>query len=250
MMHIVHLFSTSSYQKLSCICVFSSSSNDIIFFSDGGYVNISLENYNTSSIAGRLIKDVKQILPLSTIILNVIRIPETVRFIVVQAHTFQYNVTLSYDAILSPHSFINGTNLGLVQLISKNQSNATFYIQNTNARPSITVLITVQGYGEEAPVPGGCNVEFSVKTAPYLIISFTESLIFVDSQPASAAVPYDKPRPACEPQVVQHEMYHMFLPERDFSSDSYFDALLKMMTVEDIQLNGRKVLHFRGFYVL
>lgn len=163
------------------------------------------------------------------------------RFIVVQAHTFQYNVTLSYDAILSPHSFINGTNLGLVQLISKNQSNATFYIQNTNARPSITVLITAQGYGEEAPVPGGCNVEFSVETAPYLIISFTESLIFVDSQPASAAVPYDKPRPACEPQVVQHEMYHMFLPERDFSSDSYFDALLKMMTVEDIQLNGRKV---------
>lgn len=149
MMHIVHLFSTSSYQKLSCIYVFSSSSNDVIFFSDGGYVNISLENYNTSSIAGHLIKDVKQILPLSTIILNVIRIPETVRFIVVQAHTFQYNVTLSYDAILSPHSFINGTNLGLVQLISKSQSNATFYIQNTNARPSITVLITVQGYGEE-----------------------------------------------------------------------------------------------------
>lgn len=92
-----------------------------------------------------------------------------------------------------------------------------------------------------APVPGGCNVEFSVETAPYLILSFTESLIFVDSQPASAAVPYDKPRPPCESQLIQHEMYHMFLPERDFSSDTYFNALLKMMTVQDIQLNGRKV---------
>jgi hypothetical protein len=119
----------------------------MIFFSDGAYVNISLENYNTSS--GLLIKDTKQILPLSTIILNVIRIPETVRFLVAQAHTFQYNVTLSYNAVLSPHSFINGTNLGLVQLIDKNQSNAKFYIQNTNARPSISVLITVQGYGQE-----------------------------------------------------------------------------------------------------
>lgn len=135
---------------MRCTYVFSFSSNDIIiFFSDGGYVNISLENYNTSSVAGRLIKDIKQILPLSTIILNVIGIPETVRFIVVQAHTFQYNVTLSYKSILSPHSFINGTNLGLVQLINKNQSSAKFYIQNTNARPSISVLITVQGYGEE-----------------------------------------------------------------------------------------------------
>jgi hypothetical protein len=111
-------------------------------------VNISLENYNTSSVAGHLIKDMKQILPLSTIILNVIRIPETVRFIIVQAHTFQYNVTLSYNPVLAPHSFINGTNLGLVQLIDKNQSDAKFYIQNANARPNISVLMTVQGYAE------------------------------------------------------------------------------------------------------
>jgi hypothetical protein len=33
----------------------------------------------------------------------------------------------------------------------------------------------------------------------------------------------------------------MYLPERDFSPETYFDALLKMMTVQDIQLNGRKV---------
>lgn len=226
---------------VSCVSVVLFISDGTAVMPDGGYVNISLENYNTSSAVGRLIKDVKQILPLCTVVLNVVRIPETVRFIVVQAHTFQYNVTLSYNANLSPHSFINGTNLGLVQLINKNQSNAEFYIQNTNARPSISVLITVQGYGKEAPVPGGCNVEFSVETAPYLIISFTESLIFVDSQPASAAVPYDKPHPPCESHLIQHEMYHMFLPERDFSSDTYFDALLKMMTVQDIQLNGRKV---------
>jgi hypothetical protein len=134
-----------------CIYVFNfcCSFNDIIFFSDGGYVNISLENYNTTSAGGRLIKTIKHMLPLYTIILNVVRIPETVRFIVVQAHAYQHNATLSYNAILSPHSFINGRNLGLVQLINKNESNVKFYIQNTNTRPSISVLITVQGYGEE-----------------------------------------------------------------------------------------------------
>lgn len=71
------------------------------------------------------------------------------RFIIVQIHAFQYNITLSYNAVLNPHSFINGTNVGLVQLIDKNQSDAKFYIRNTNSLFNATVLITVQGYGEE-----------------------------------------------------------------------------------------------------
>jgi hypothetical protein len=84
-------------------------------------------------------------------------------------------------------------------------------------------------------------MEFSVEIAPYLITAFTESVILVDSQPASAPVPRDRAPVACESQHIQHEMYHMFLTERDFTSDSYFDALLKMMTVQGIQSNGKKV---------
>jgi len=99
-----------------------------------------------------LIKDTKLLLPFSIVILNVVKIPETIRFIIVQAHTFQFNVTLSYNDILNPHSFINGTNLGLVQLIDENQTGAKFYIRNENARPNVSVLITVQGYGEEGKV--------------------------------------------------------------------------------------------------
>lgn len=91
------------------------------------------------------------------------------------------------------------------------------------------------------PIPGGCNMEFSVEIAPYLITSFTESVIIVDSQPASAPVPRDRAPVVCESQQVHHEMYHMFLTERDFTCDSYFGALLKMMTVQDVQSNGKKV---------
>jgi hypothetical protein len=84
-------------------------------------------------------------------------------------------------------------------------------------------------------------MELSVDAAPYLTVSVTESLIFVDSQPASTGVPCHRPCPPCESQQIQYEMYHMFLPERDFSSNTYFNALLKMLTVHDIQLNGHKV---------
>jgi hypothetical protein len=118
-------------------------------FSDGAYLNISLENYNVTSAAGHLIKDTKQLPPFSTVILNIIKIPANVQFIIVQAHAFQFNVTLSYNDILKPHSFINGSNLGLVQLIGENQTDAKFYIRNENARPNVSVLITVQGYGDD-----------------------------------------------------------------------------------------------------
>jgi len=125
-----------------CQLLYASSSPAV--FPDDAYLNISLENYNITSAAGHLIKDTKLLPPFSTVILNVMKIPETIRFIVVQAHTFQFNVTLSYNDILNPHSFINGTNLGLVQLIDENQTDAKFYIRNENARPNVSVLITAR----------------------------------------------------------------------------------------------------------
>jgi hypothetical protein len=141
-MHL-HLSVVGYFELLICVT---------ILFSDDAYMNISLQNYNVTSAAGHLIKDTKQLPPFSTVILNVMKIPETVRFIIVQTHAFQFNITLSYNDILNPHSFINGTNLGLVQLIDENQTDAKFYIRNENARPNVSVLITVQGYGEEGKV--------------------------------------------------------------------------------------------------
>ncbi|KAJ9588268.1 hypothetical protein L9F63_018356 [Diploptera punctata] len=79
-------------------------------------------------------------------------------------------------------------------------------------------------------------MEFSVEIAPYLILDFTDSMVLVNSQPASAPLARD-----CESQKVEYEMYHMYIDERDFSQNSYFDALLKMMSVKDIQLHGKKV---------
>ena len=83
-------------------------------------------------------------------------------------------------------------------------------------------------------------MEFSVEVAPYLILDFTDSMVLVNSQPASAPVPRDK-SPNCESQIVEYEMYHLYTEERDFSEKTYFDTLLKMMTVKDIEENGRKV---------
>ncbi|XP_069679449.1 transmembrane 7 superfamily member 3-like [Periplaneta americana] len=206
-----------------------------------GELNVSLADYNVSFQPGHIVKNMRQLPAISTLTLNVVNIPDKISFIIVQAHAFQFNVTLSYYDVLNRHFYANGTNLGLVEQIDKDQSGAKFYIINGNEGTNVSVLITIQGYGDEAPIPGGCNMEFSVKTAPYQIMRFTNAMVIVDSQPASPPQPYDKPAQPCEAHLVNHEMYHMYLPERDFTDETYFNALLKMMTVEDIQINGRKV---------
>ncbi|PSN33848.1 hypothetical protein C0J52_24247 [Blattella germanica] len=202
--------------------------------------NVSLLNYNVTNTAGHVIKSIKHLTPFSSITINVMEIPTDVRFIIVQTHAFQYDVTLSYNSSLEPHMYVNGTNIGLVQVIDTGQIDTKLYLYNLNENKTVTVLVTVQAYGDDAPIPGGCNMEFSIETAPYLILDFTESTVSVNSQPASAPVPRNK-SPHCETQVVEYEMYHMYLEERDFTSLTYFDALQKMMTVHDIQLYGRKV---------
>ncbi|XP_049937864.1 transmembrane 7 superfamily member 3-like isoform X2 [Schistocerca serialis cubense] len=87
----------------------------------------------------------------------------------------------------------------------------------------------------EAPIPGGCNMEFSVEIAPYLRITETEAVIIVDSQPPGVSTLPS----SCEfspPSEVL--MYHMYLPEMDFSRETYFRALRAMMTVQGIKDHG------------
>ncbi|CAD1474916.1 unnamed protein product [Heterotrigona itama] len=91
-----------------------------------------------------------------------------------------------------------------------------------------------------APVPGGCNMEFNTEIAPYARVQASDTMIIVDVQPAS--VPFNNVRPSCEKNVVAVEIYHMFLTGWDFSVDSYFAAIVSMLTVTDIKENGVKVM--------
>lgn len=67
-------------------------------------------------------------------------------------------------------------------------------------------------------------------------------MIKVHSQPPSA---YGI---SCDKNRIQVDTYHLFLPENDNTQDTYFDVLTKMLTVENIKLNGRKVHSLEGRY--
>jgi hypothetical protein len=86
------------------------------------------------------------------------------------------------------------------------------------------------------PVPGGCNMEFDTELAPYLSVSYTTDLIVVKSQLAAPPLPYD-----CTSKLLDYDVYHLYLPERDFSSAAYFDGVRKMLSPERIEQYAKKV---------
>ncbi|RZC42089.1 transmembrane 7 superfamily member 3-like, partial [Asbolus verrucosus] len=168
--------------------------------------------------------------------IQVTNIPDDIGFFIVQVHSYPYNVTLSSSYKMKKQNTIKGTNIGLVSL---NQKKTTFYVKSKNFS---TALIVVVIYKTGDPIPGGCNLTFNTENAPYQLISFTDDLIIVQSQPPSAI------GTTCEKNNVLVELYHLYLHEDDFKQSRYFNGLEKMLTVDAIKVNGYKVTTVDGYF--
>ncbi|XP_015518773.2 transmembrane 7 superfamily member 3 isoform X1 [Neodiprion lecontei] len=203
-------------------------------------VTISLENYdkfykNEQAFTELIILAEKTVVQT----IEVVQIPDVVSFLVVQIHTYQYNISLAYDKNFSPRRYTSGTNLGLVIDLIGGQNTASTYVKNENV-VDVEAMVAVVAYTDAAPVPGGCNMEFETEIAPYQKLTISESSVKVAMQQA-ASPKFEGLRVPCERNGVLHEMYMMFLPEQDFSSVTYFDAVRAVLTVEGIRENGRKI---------
>lgn len=78
-------------------------------------------------------------------------------------------------------------------------------------------------------------MEFDTEIAPYQRLNYTEAVITVDAESASFG------GHLCEMQIVKHELFHLYLPELDFSSDTYFSGIQKMLTVTNITTYATQV---------
>nr|CAD7201974.1 unnamed protein product [Timema douglasi] len=179
---------------------------------------------------GDVVDSIQTVMPLSTVQIDILDILPNAGFVLFQAHSHIYNITLSYSLVLTPHTYVNGTNLGLVGMMDSSSRSATFFLRNSNTF-EVPVLIASQVYGKEAPIPGGCNMEFPVEVSPFLVVKYNSKVVVVDSQPAS-----------CEDtEFVSYDMYRTYLPEKDFTSSTYFTALRNMMSVDNITMKAKKV---------
>lgn len=81
-------------------------------------------------------------------------------------------------------------------------------------------------------------MEFDLEISPFQKVFVTNSMIIVDAQLSSEP---KNQTVKCDKNLVQHDAYHMYLPAHDFTSDTYFTYIRKLLTPENIIRNGEKV---------
>ncbi|XP_024944119.1 transmembrane 7 superfamily member 3 isoform X2 [Cephus cinctus] len=209
-------------------------------FSDDNNVTISLTGYNSSESNDRAFTQQTTFAASSNLTIDIINIPQTVSFIIAQVHTYQYNVTLSYDqtSFNTSSNSVFGTNLGLVVVINGGSA-AQVFVSNDNI-VDVDALLAVVAYPVTAPMPGGCNMEFGLEIAPFQKLVVNEATVIVDAQPAAAPMTQEISN-SCEQHPVHHESYRLYLPEQDFTTETYFLAIKNMLTVQDVVRNAKQV---------
>lgn len=189
-------------------------------------ITFDLSSYNATNEATHTWK--AQLVLTEDIAVKVAKVPPEIGFFLVQVHTHLHNVSMLFN-----NSRIKGTNIGVVQMANGVLDTYSFLIDMV--RTNISALVVITAYDSEAPIPGGCNMTFALETAPYQVVTNTGEMVRVDSQAAS------QPNHICEGNKVKLEMYHLYLEEWNFEEDEYFKGIEKMISVRDIEKNGRRV---------
>lgn len=206
---------------------------------DEEIVSISLSNYRE----GEAVKKRLTFAATSNYIINVTDITLDVSFLILQVHTYQYNVTLSYDKQYLGEAFntssLFGSNIGLF-VKPKTPGPTQVYLENDNVSP-VEALLAVVPYTKYAPIPGGCNMEFNIEVAPYQKLLVNDAIVTVDLQPASVVPTNNESERSCGKYTIRQDAYRVYLAEQDYSSESYFNAIASMLTTEDIMQNGQKI---------
>ncbi|CAH0719153.1 unnamed protein product, partial [Brenthis ino] len=197
-------------------------------------ISITLPLNNTTTLGNKeLYNGFTNLNSSSTLQIDFENVNKNVSFIIFQVHSHLYNVTL-YNNTLIRGSYVSGTNVGLYSSIKPKLD--TFFIYNPNA-VNLKLYISVHGYAATDPIPGGCNMEFAVPTSPYMQISYNKNYILVDA--AMAKDFSDKTCNTIDKVVVL--FYKVYLPERNFYEDSYFDGIKSLMTLDNIKDFGEYV---------
>lgn len=84
-------------------------------------------------------------------------------------------------------------------------------------------------------------MEYNVEMAPVQNVTVKKELILVDFQPAT--ILDNNPSNNCPKDNIAYDNYQMFIDvmSNTIANDSYFSAIEKMLTVDEIKKNAEKV---------
>lgn len=116
-------------------------------FTDVGAVYISLADYNATNPGSQVFTANPILQDQSNVIIHITNVlKRDIKFFVIQVHSFQVDVVLSNNINFMPNTYVNGTNIGLVQIVT-GASDYQFFVKNKYIQFNNTVLIAVVPYG-------------------------------------------------------------------------------------------------------
>lgn len=116
--------------------------------SDG--INVDLSNYHPSANGLNTFSDNYE-LEKDQVKLDIFNINDDVGFLVIQVHSFLENVTLSELSKFSLHSYVTGTNIGL--LWANDGTDATMYLlRDIKVAPTVKIMLVINIYDEEGKI--------------------------------------------------------------------------------------------------
>jgi len=202
----------------------------------------------------------------SVIPVTISELPAGTAFSLLEVHSVLMNVTVSQTQALTPGQFISGKDVGLVVTGVSSGATPGAYIRNEN-NVSVNILVILNAYNADgnnrnckfywiesvskcpaisnrlfpfaAPIPGGCNMEVPIKTAPFLPTSFTQNVLTVEF-PLGSWPTNVKPA-TCDRAPLQYDIFIYYLSERDWSERTAFDSIRLMSNVTSIEQYGTKV---------
>lgn len=168
-------------------------------------------------------------------------------YVVVQVHSFYFNVTLSLDKNISRTYHQNGTNLGL--FVTPGNYSRTLYLLNEHL-DEVQCMIAVVVYNQSAPIVGGCWVDI-IDELPHPQVSITEQgyfLLLRTPKAASSDEWKEGKQISCKDNAseqLQYFTYFTYLEPLNFHHEIYFDGI-KSLLFGDVINNGYQVGNCSG----
>ncbi|KAG8543239.1 hypothetical protein GDO81_025140, partial [Engystomops pustulosus] len=149
--------------------------------------------------------------------------------------------------IPSVNDSVTGVDPGLITALITNQTLCTWYLETTSPDPLLASAITLP-FTETDPIPGGCNLEFSLDVDPNVYLQYNLYETVIMFAPANLGHAREETPAACDVQMgqgsrwrLQYDVYQYFLPENNLNDSDLLAHLQKMTLTPDITANGVKL---------
>lgn len=179
----------------------------------------------------------------STVPVEIVNVPLQYKYIQIGVHTQKKNLTLSKTSSWSyVGNSISGTNTGLILLLESTETSGNVWIINQNAE-DVKTLLTVILKLDNAPIPGGCNMEFPVEISPFLEVFYNRINSRIEYQHANTGYLRNMTPPLCDSSMnfLSYDVYVYFLEENDFGESEYFKSLSVMTNISSIYSRATKI---------